>query len=83
MNKKRRSFLLIASHAIETLPSHFGKRIELLGALVDVLPLDSDLRARAAILLTQLEDHESSIREMQRELPLMFGQGNLQKGAKE
>lgn len=62
--------VLIARHVIETLPDHVSARRQLLEAVTELLPPGHDLRTRAAILLLQLLDHEKTLHELQKELPL-------------
>ncbi|MHC1762904.1 MAG: hypothetical protein AB9869_01170 [Verrucomicrobiia bacterium] len=73
---KRDALITVVTHVLETLPDRLAKRRETLTAVVSLLPLNNEVRTRAAILLTQLERHEQTVRELQAELPLIFSELN-------
>jgi hypothetical protein len=65
---KTESLLILAQHAIATLPDSISARKVLLGTIVDVLPRDHAARSDAQLLLQSIRKQD----ELQAELTLSY-----------
>ncbi len=64
-NSTSESWRVLAPFALARLPENISERVDVLRALVQITPDDSECKDRIAILLQHLEDHIAYIAKAQ------------------